>query len=295
MDEIINKLKKLKAERIFVQYPEGLKLKIQEISKYLKKEGFEALICCEPSYGACDLRDDEAERLGCDAILHIGHSDFGLKSKIPIIYWDYFLDVDPLPTLKKEIEKLEGFEKMGFVTSLQFVPAMNKVKDYLEKEGKKVYVHKTLKYPGQVLGCCVYSAQAIEDKVDCFLYVGAGVFHPLSVSIKVNKPVFSLDLEKKEIYSLEKQKMKYLKKKAWHDSELEDAKTVGIIVSWKKGQNRIDEAMKLKKELEKKGKEVSILAFDRITKEKLEGLKFDCLVNMACPRIRLEESSLRSV
>jgi len=43
--------------------------------------------------------------------------------------------------------------------------------------------------------------------------------------------------------------------------------------------------MRLKEELEKKGKEVYILAFDRMMKEKIEGLKFDCLVNLACPRL----------
>jgi len=285
IEDVINQLKKINAKKIFIQYPEGLKLKIREIAKELEKEGFDVIICCEPTFGACDLRDAEAIRLACDAILHIGHTDFGLESKVPVVYWEYFLDVNPLPILQKEINKLKSYERIGLLTSVQFVPAMEKVKDYFEKIGKKVYTHKTLKYPGQVLGCCTQAAEAIQDKVDCFLYVGAGKFHPVSVSINVRKPVFSLDLEKNEIYSLEKDKMKWLKKKAWHDAQLEDANSVGIIISWKKGQNRIDEARKLKRELEKKGKEVSILAFDRITEEKLEGLKFDCLVNLACPRI----------
>ena len=78
--------------------------------------------------------------------------------------------------------------------------------------------------------------------------------------------------------------MKYLKKKAWHENQLKEAKNVGILVSWKKGQNRIDEARKLKKELEEEDKEVTILAFDRVTEGKMEGLKFDVLVNMICPR-----------
>jgi len=281
---IIEKLKERNAKKIFIQFPEGLTLKIQKISKELEKEGFEILLCLEPCYGSCDLRDHEAKLMECDIILHIGHSDFGIEPEVPIVYWEYFIDIDPLHILEKEIGKLNKFEKIGLVTSLQFVPVMDKVKKYLEKIGKKIFVHKTLKYPGQILGCCVYPAEIIQDKVDCFLYIGSGKFHPLGVAIKVDKPVFSLDLEKNEIISLEKEKMKYLKKKAWHNSQLEDAKTVGILVSWKKGQNRIEEATKLKNELEKEGKEVFMIAFDRITKEKLEGLKFDVLVNMICPR-----------
>jgi 2-(3-amino-3-carboxypropyl)histidine synthase len=212
---IVDELRNKKARRIFIQYPEGLKLKIQEISKKLENDGFETVICCEPTYGACDIRDEEAIRLCCDTILHIGHSDFRIKSKLPIIYWDYLFDVNPLPILKKEIRKLKDFKKIGLVTSLQFAKEIEKVKECLKKKGKKVYIHKSLKYPGQILGCDISAAKKIEDKVDCFLYVGAGKFHPLGIAIKTNKPVFSLDIEKKKIYSLEMEKKKWMKKKAW--------------------------------------------------------------------------------
>jgi diphthamide biosynthesis enzyme Dph1/Dph2-like protein len=66
---------------------------------------------------------------------------------------------------------------------------------------------------------------------------------------------------------------------------LDDAKKVGIIISWKKGQNKIKEAERMKRKLEKRGKEVYILAFDNVSKDKIEGLKLDCLINLACPRL----------
>jgi 2-(3-amino-3-carboxypropyl)histidine synthase len=283
--EILDDLREVNAKRIFVQYPEGLKYKIQEICKRLEKEGYQTMICCEPCYGSCDLKDEEAKRLGCDVILNIGHSDFGVESKVPVVYWDYFLEVDPIPILKKEIEKLKEFKKIGLITSLQFVKTLEKVEDFLKKNNKEVFIHKSLKYSGQILGCNIDAAKKNEDKVDCFLYVGAGKFHPLGVAVRTEKLVFTLDLEKKQIYNLENEKIKWLKKKAWHDSKLNDSKRVGIIVCWKKGQNRISDAEKMKKELEKEGKEVYILAFDNFSKEKIEGLKLDCLVNMACPRL----------
>lgn len=283
--DILKELKKRKVKRIFVQYPEGLKLRIRGIVKKMEDNSFETVMCCEPCYGACDVRDHEAERLGCDAILHIGHSDLKIKSKVPVVYWEYFYTVDPIPTLKDDIDELKEFKKIGLITSVQFVKAMEKVKDYLKSVGKEVYVRKTLRYPGQILGCNIKAAKMLEDKVDCFLYVGAGKFHPIGVAMNTEKPVFSLDLEKNRIYSLEMEKKKWLKKKAWHDSEVEDAKKVGIIVCWKKGQEKMKEARKLKKELEGKGKEVSILAFDNFKKEKIEGLKFDVLLNLACPRL----------
>jgi len=283
--DILKKLKRKRVKRVFIQYPEGLKLRIQSIAKKIEDNGFEAMICCEPCYGACDIRDIEAERLGCDVILHIGHSDLKIKSKIPVIYWEYFYTVDPIPILKKEIRKLKQFKRIGLITSVQFVKATEKVKDYLKDVGKEVYIHKSLKYPGQILGCNVDAAKKIEDKIDCFLYVGAGKFHPIGVAVNTKKPVFSLDFEKKKLYSLETERKKWLRKRAWYDSKLEDAIKVGIIVCWKKGQERMNEVRKLKKELENKGKEVSILAFDNFKEEKIEGLKFDVLVNLACPRL----------
>lgn len=285
IEKVIKELKELNTKRVFIQFPEGLKFRIQKIAKKIQEHGFECVLCLEPSYGACDIRDFEAERLGCDAILHIGHSDLGIKSKIPVIYWEYFYTVDPIPILKKQIKKLSKFKRIGLITSVQFVNAMNKVKNYLKSVGKEVYIHKSLKYPGQILGCNVDAAKKIENKIDCFLYVGAGKFHPIGVSINTEKPVYSLDLEKNNLYSLGTERKKWLKKKAWHDSKLEDARKVGIIVCWKKGQERMTEARKLKKELENKDKEVSILAFDEFKKEKIEGLKFDVLLNLACPRL----------
>lgn len=289
MEEYIKELKSLKAKRIFVQYPEGLKTKIQEISNKLELEGFEVILCCEPTFGACDVRDFEAKRLGCNTILHIAHTNFGVKSELPVVYWDYFFEIDPLPILKKEYNKLDKYKKIGLFTSLQYVSVMKKVERFLKHTGKKVYTYKSQKYEGQILGCRIHAATALSTKVDCLLYVGAGKFHPLGVALASSLPVFSLDLEKKQIIDFQKEKLIYLKKKAWRDEELKNARTVGITVSWKQGQNKIEEAFRLKKKLEKEGKNVQILAFDTVSKEKIIGMKFDIIINMVCPRMDDED------
>ncbi|MDI6798906.1 MAG: diphthamide biosynthesis enzyme Dph2 [Candidatus Aenigmarchaeota archaeon] len=286
MEEEIEKLKKIKAKRVFVQFPEGLKLRIQDISKKLEREGLETVICLEPTFGACDIRD-EAKLLGCDAILHIGHESLGIESKLPVVFWEYFIEADPCPILDKELDKLKDFKNIGLITSIQFVKSIPKVKDYLEKKGKKVFVHKALQYPGQVLGCNLEAAKAIEKEVDCFLCISAGEFYADGVVLVTEKPVFNLDLEKKEIYSLEEFRKKAQKIIAWNKAQFKDAKRVGILVSWKKGQ--VKNPFELKKELEKDGKEVYVLAMDEIAPEKIEGLKLDALISLACPRIGIDD------
>lgn len=287
MEEVIRKLKELKAKKVFVQFGEGLKLRIQNIAKDLEKEGFETVICLEPCYGACDVREYEAKILGCDAILHIGHENFLGKTSLPVVYWEYFIEADPLPTLEKEFEKLKNFRKIGLITSIQFVKLIPIVKEFLEKKGMQVYTHKALQYEGQVLGCNLEAAKAIEDEVECFLCISAGKFYGLGVVLKTKKPAFCLDLEKKEIYDLKEFKKKIQKIIAWNRAQLKEAKKVGLLVSWKKGQTK--KYSELKKELEKQGKDVYVLAFDEIMPEKIEGLKLDFLISMACPRIGVED------
>jgi diphthamide biosynthesis enzyme Dph1/Dph2-like protein len=67
-----------------------------------------------------------------------------------------------------------------------------------------------------------------------------------------------------------------------------EAKSIGLLVSWKKGQ-MFGNPFRLKNNLEKQGKKVYILAMDEISSEKIEGLKLDFLVNFACPRIEYPE------
>jgi len=289
MEDAIRELKTLKAKRVFIQYPEGIKKKIQDIAKQLEKQGFETVICTEPCFGACDIRSNEAKLLKCDAILHIGHEDYGVKSNVPVVYWEYFIDVDPLPALEKEFDKLKDYHKIGLITSLQFVKTIPVVKKFLEERGKEVFVHKSLQYPGQILGCRLDAAKTIENKIDCFLCISAGEFYGFSLAFETDKPMLNIDLEKGTIESLEDRKRKVQKIIAWNKSALKDARKVGILVSWKKGQFR--PPLDLKKKLEKEGKEVYLLAMDEVTPEKIEGLELDVLVSTACPRIGIDDLS----
>ncbi|HLC59029.1 MAG TPA: diphthamide biosynthesis enzyme Dph2 [archaeon] len=283
MKAVVKELKKLNAKKIFVQFPEGIKLRIQDIKRELEKEGFDIALCLERTWGACDIREYEAKMLGCDAIVHVAHRDFGVKSKIPIVYWDYFQDVDPIPALEKELDKLKDYKNIGLVASLQFIPVMKTVKKYLEDHGKKVFSGKTEEYEGQILGCRVGAGKLVEDKVDCFLCVSAGKFYPLGLALDTGKRVFNFDLEEGKIFSMDEMRNRVLKVIAWNKAEFKDAKKVGLLVSFKTGQFR--NPFSLKKIIEKQGKEVFVLAMDEFSMDKLEGLKLDVLVNTACPRI----------
>jgi len=280
-------LKQLGAKRVFLQYPEGLKLRVQEFAEGLEKAGLEVVVCVEPCYGACDIRDAEAERLGCDALLHIGHEDFGVKSELPVVFWEYFIDTDPVPIIEKEFAKLEPYSRIGIVTSIQFVHAVEKAKRFLESRGKEVRTHKALQHEGQILGCNLDAALKIEKDVDAFLCISAGKFYGLGLVMKTDKPMLCLDLETGSISDMAELKKRIQKTVAWNRAAFDEAKRVAILVSWKRGQAK--NPFEIKKKLESMGKDVIMLAMDEITPEKLAGLKIDAALNTACPRIGIDD------
>lgn len=279
-----------------MQFPEGLKSKVLHIAQELEKAGNEVLISCEPCYGACDLRDSEAKRLGCDKIIHYGHSKF-VESDIPVEYVEIKSE-EKIAIPEKEMEKLKDFKKVGLISTLQFVNSIHNVKKQLEKIGKEAFIGKPSSknlYPGQVLGCNTSAAKSIEKKVDCFLFVGSGRFHPIGVALATKKPVFVFDTEKNKIEKVETEK--FLKQRLATIELARDAKTFGILVSTKPGQTNLKAAEQIKKKIEKSGRAAHILIMDEIKPEKVdyvgsESGGIDAYINTACPRIGIEDRTL---
>ncbi len=275
--------------RILLQVPEGLKSKATEIAAKLEKEGNEVIISAEPCYGACDLKVAEARMLGCDRIVHYGHTRF-LDVDFPVEYVEHREKANPLPVLEKNYPVVREFKSIGIVSSLQFIDSILQAKAFLEGKGHKVFVgeakgRKHL-YPGQILGCDVSNALEVENKVDCFLFLGCGKFHPLGLSLKQDKPIFALDFERGSISKVDDNLFR--KQRTMATALAKDARTFGILVSTKQGQMNLKLAEEIKQKLEKAGRTAFILALDEIRPEKLVGIKADCWVNTACPRIAIE-------
>ena len=287
IESLKKKISEKGAKRIFLQVPEGLKMQAQELAKELEKGDKTVFVSVDPCYGACDIRDHEAKLLKCDLLVHIGHTNFGLETDIPVIYEEFRINADPVSILEQNIELLNK-EKIGLATTLQYLDSLEPIKKLLESKGKMVFLgeSKKAKYPGQVLGCDFSGPKSIENDVDTFLFIGTGMFHPSKFANQTEKPVFYLDLENKTIRDITPEKERLQRICFAQIEKAKECQNFGIFVSTKPGQFFPEKAEKAKQLLEEKGKNAWIIVANEISPEKLLGMNIDCIVNCACPRIR---------
>lgn len=280
IEELIRKIKEKNPKRIFLQLPEGLKTRALEIVNAIEKECIEVFLSADTCYGACDLRDDEAKQLKCDLLVNVGHDKFfrDFETSVTVLYYPWKIDLD-IDLNKIDFSSIKE-EKIGLLTTVQHEDLPETIASKLKKIGKKPVIG------GKILGCFTGNAEKIKDRVDCFLFIGSGRFHPLG--IKDNK-IYFLDLEKRKIEEIDPS---YLEKKRYANIfKAKDVDSFGILVSTKKGQFCLSEAIKAKKYLENRNKKAYILIMDEISNEKLEGIKVDAFINTACPRIADERFS----
>ncbi len=282
----IEELKKLGAGRVLLQIPEGLRTRHSVIVSELEKEGFEVILSVEPCFGACDIRDTEARDLGCDAVLHIGHSDFGIKPKVPVVYDAWKVQFDAVKIFRKNSGMLSGYRSAGLLSTIQYADSLVSLKDALDKSGIKAFIGTTGNLrAGQVLGCDFSNATSIEGKVDCLIFIGSGNFHSEGLLRATSKPVLYLNAESGRLELLRTDQQKAEVKRALRIEKARGMKRFAVFVSVKPGQRNTESALKLKKIISSKGKEAVVISADMLSPDKLMGMGFEVIVNTACPRI----------
>jgi 2-(3-amino-3-carboxypropyl)histidine synthase len=288
--KLLRELEKLHPKKVGLQFPEGLKSRAADIADLLE---YEIYVYGGSTYGACDVADEEMRF--CDCLVHFGHAPIPLEFAVPVIFMEVFDDIDLIPSLRKNQEYLEKRGKnIGLATTVQHILELENVETFLKTHGFNVYRGKgseRVLYDGQVLGCNFSVCTSIEDEVDYFLYIGTGQFHPLGISLSTSKSVLALDPYTEQITDMRHEKMTLLKKRYALIEKARGAKKFGLVVSTKKGQFRMKEALEIKKKLHKMGKRAYLLLTREITPESLQGFNLDVYVICACPRIALDDQA----
>jgi len=189
---------------------------------------------------------------------------------------------------KKDISLLP--KNIGIITTVQHAHKINELIEFLKKQNKNPIIKKNKqKYPGQILGCDVSNAELIKDKVDCFLYIGSGNFHPIEAALKTDKKVYCYNPLSRVFSKVNENEVeRYKKRIKGAKIRFLSSKEIGVLISVKPGQYNLEKAKKLKEKY--KDKNFYFLIFDTLRKEELENFNFiECFVNTACPRIAEDE------
>jgi len=181
--------------------------------------------------------------------------------------------------LKKLFDFSKEFKKIVLLSTVQHLKQINQILSYFSKKDKEIV------FGGQVLGCNVSNAKKHDTEV--FIFLGTGEFHPIGIARETGKKVIIANPFSKKINYLNEKELKkrnLIKHKFL--SDFEDAKNIGLLVSVKSGQQNLEKAKKILKELEKDGKNPNIFLFNTLVPEELDNFPtIDFWINFSCPRI----------
>ncbi len=288
--EVLEKLKLMGAGRVLIQSPEGLRREAEVLGNFLEDNGIEVILHGEVNYGACDPADREAKSLGCDALIHLGHSYMKLHLEVPTIFVPAFADVEVVPVLEKNLKEIKKLgKKIALVTTAQHIHQLEKAREFLENNGFEVLIGRgdsRVSWPGQVLGCNFSAARVNAEGV---LFIGAGYFHPLGVAVATRKPTLAINPYSGDAIWMNDEAERLIRKRWAQIAKAMDARSFGVVTSTKKGQLRLAEAKRIVRLLREHGKEAKLLLMNHISYPQLEGFSFDAYVVVACPRVPIDD------
>ncbi|MDY0293734.1 MAG: diphthamide biosynthesis enzyme Dph2 [Candidatus Methanomethylophilaceae archaeon] len=276
---------------VALQLPEGLKVRATGIAEEIRRAtGADVFILGQPCYGACDLFTDYKKVAG--ALVHFGHSPIPSMGADPdVLYVPAFDSPDISSALSEAAPSLPG--RIGLLASVQYVGLIPRAKEILESFGKTALAavgDSRVVYPGQVLGCNCSSAEAVADRVDAFLFIGEGDFHPLAAAFGVDKELRVLNPVTGEMRSVEGVRDRILRRRFAAIESAKDAGSFLVIVCSKAGQDRSPEAERITSIIRSSGRSAHKILLDEITPERLQPYAVDAYVNTACPRIAMDDS-----
>jgi 2-(3-amino-3-carboxypropyl)histidine synthase len=196
--------------------------------------------------------------------------------------------------------KKNKIKSLGIFASTQFSD-ISDIENQLSEEKIKSVKTKASRTNDkvQILGCDCYQGNFEKDyfeKIEGILYIGDGLFHPKALLLAQRnspnpKPVVLWDpFSKKMRVISEKDILGQINKMKQNLKAFILSKEIGILVTTKPGQQYLKQSLKLKKELEKKGKNVYVFLTDNVNFQDFENFNFvQCWVNTACPRIGTDD------
>jgi 2-(3-amino-3-carboxypropyl)histidine synthase len=276
--ELVAELTRRGAKKVALQFPEGLKRRAAEYAAALRAAGFDVVVSGDPCYGACDLALDTLAF--SDVLVHIGHAP--VDRRHDVIFEPFPVNFD-VAVLKNALPLLSG-KTVCLVTTVQHAHMVPAMEGFFQAHGivTRVAAGSTrTPLPGQVLGCS-FAAAKVPGTGE-ILVVGTGLFHAIGIAIATRKRVIALDPLTGTAQDVNGDAL--LRRRFAVMEKARGAKTVGIILSSKSGQQRAA----LAERLAALSPIATIVTMREVNPDELLNLGFDCYVNTACPRLAYDD------
>ncbi len=281
------------ARTVGIQLPAGLRRRSTEIISALEARGCTVIVSGDPSYGACDIADEDMAQAGAELLLHFGHSPMLGETKIPVEYIEVRDDISLTSCVEDNISLIASFgTTIGLVTTVQHVHNLTDAADVLTAHGLTPRIGKPgtrVSYPGQVLGCSFEAAHAID--ADAYLFIGTGYFHPVGISLVTSSPVLACNPYTGACEDISPIRDKIVRKRYGVLMAAEECERFGILVSTKRGQYRHREAEGIQTLIRNNNKKCQLIYSREINMSLVSDFDFQAYIVVACPRIAIDDAA----
>ncbi|KAJ3151231.1 Diphthamide biosynthesis protein 1 [Geranomyces variabilis] len=282
-------LRRAGATKAALQFPEGLLMFALAISDILAEfTGVETVVMGDVTYGACCVDDFTARALGCDFMVHYGHSCLVPVDVTPIKTMYVFVDIgiDTTHFAETVRHNFEPGAKIVMVATVQFLSSLQSAKKDLEADYTVFIPQSKPLSPGEVLGCTAPKLAGY----DTLIYLGDGRFHLEAIMIaNPSLPAYRYDPYSKvftrEHY--EHDEMHELRKHAIESAK--NAKHFGLIMGTLGRQGSPKVLDYLKSTFQERGIPFTTVLLSEIFPSKLaQFAHIDAWVQIACPRLSID-------
>ncbi|KAJ3065260.1 Diphthamide biosynthesis protein 1 [Podochytrium sp. JEL0797] len=177
-------IRKQGATRVALQFPEGLLLYSLTICDIVEKFcAVETVVMGDVTYGACCIDDFTAKALGCDFMVHYGHSCLVpvTVTTIKTLYVFVEIGIDTQHFVETVRKNFTPGTPLVLVATIQFISALQSAKRDLDATYPCTIPQSRPLSAGEILGCTSPNLELKDDSV--ILYLGDGRFHLESIMI----------------------------------------------------------------------------------------------------------------
>lgn len=284
------RVKQAKAQRVALQFPEGLLMFACTIADILEQfTGAETVIMGDVTYGACCVDDFTARALGADFMVHYGHSCLVPidTTLIKMLYVFVDIRIDNQHMIDTLCYNFPPGSSIALVSTIQFVAALQSISQVLQGEYKILVPQSRPLSPGEILGC---TSPMLPAEIQHLVYIGDGRFHLESIMIANPKVAAYRYDPYSKVFSVEKYdhvRMQATRQEAIHRAS--SAGRFGLILGTLGRQGSPKILTHIREVMDAAGIEYVILLLSEVYPNKLRLFHdVDAWVQVACPRLSID-------